>query len=146
MSFGVQNILDGTSNTLLASEVKIAVPNGTYDHRGDVFNDDYNCAMFMAYTTPNSKVPDQVPSYCQYAYPINPPCMARVRRLTPPGAITRAGSMRCSRWQRQVLQGFHQHQCLAGTLDYHGQRGCFLRRLLSRQGAGEVPTPTIFTH
>jgi prepilin-type processing-associated H-X9-DG protein len=29
-----------------------------YDHRGDIFNDDYNCTMFMTYTTPNSKIPD----------------------------------------------------------------------------------------
>ena len=30
----------------------------SYDHRGDIYNDDYNCAMFMAYTPPNSKIPD----------------------------------------------------------------------------------------
>ena len=29
-----------------------------YDHRGDIFNADYNCAMFMSYSTPNSKIPD----------------------------------------------------------------------------------------
>src|SRR6202035_5016115 len=78
MSYGVQNIIDGTSNTLLVSEVKIAVPNGTnQDHRGDVFNDDYNCTMFMAYTTPNSLIPDYVQSYCQNGYQMNPPCISK---------------------------------------------------------------------
>jgi prepilin-type processing-associated H-X9-DG protein len=67
---------DGTSNTLLASEVRIALPNGTgQDHRGDLFNDDHNCAMFMAYTPPNSQVKDQMQgNYCQYPYANNPPC------------------------------------------------------------------------
>ena len=77
-SFGIQNITDGSSNTLLMSEVIICLPNGTTvsaeDHRGMVFNDDFNCSMFMAYTTPNSKVPDLVPVYCQYPYQTNPPC------------------------------------------------------------------------
>ena len=31
-----------------------------YDHRGDVFNDDYNCTMFITYTPPNSTVPDRL--------------------------------------------------------------------------------------
>jgi prepilin-type N-terminal cleavage/methylation domain-containing protein/prepilin-type processing-associated H-X9-DG protein len=74
-AYGIQSIVDGTSNTLLASEVKIGLFNGTaQDHRGDVFNDDYNCAMFMAYTTPNTKVPDQLAGYCQYPWQTNPPC------------------------------------------------------------------------
>jgi prepilin-type N-terminal cleavage/methylation domain-containing protein/prepilin-type processing-associated H-X9-DG protein len=77
-SFGVETITDGTSNTLLAGEVKIAVPNGTsQDHRGDVFNDDYNCTMFMAYTAPNSVVPDQVQSYCVYPFAQNAPCTSK---------------------------------------------------------------------
>jgi prepilin-type N-terminal cleavage/methylation domain-containing protein/prepilin-type processing-associated H-X9-DG protein len=76
-SFGVRDLTDGTSNTLLISEVKICLFNGTaQDHRGDVFNDDWNCAMFMAYTTPNSTIPDQMASnsYCQYPFLTNPPC------------------------------------------------------------------------
>jgi prepilin-type N-terminal cleavage/methylation domain-containing protein/prepilin-type processing-associated H-X9-DG protein len=76
-SYGIQNITDGTSNTLLMSEVRVGVygPGGTpADHRGDVFNDDYNCSMFMAYTTPNSPIFDQVSGYCYYPYLLNPPC------------------------------------------------------------------------
>jgi prepilin-type N-terminal cleavage/methylation domain-containing protein/prepilin-type processing-associated H-X9-DG protein len=77
-SFGFETITDGSSNTLLMSEVIGCVPNGTTtageDHRGMIFNDDMNCAMFMAYTTPNAKTPDLVPGYCQYPFQNNPPC------------------------------------------------------------------------
>ena len=77
-SFGVQSILDGTSNTLLMAEVIVGVnaPAGD-DHRGDVYNDDYNCGMFMAYTPPNTVFPDWMYStYCQYPFQQNPPCKA----------------------------------------------------------------------
>jgi prepilin-type processing-associated H-X9-DG protein len=78
-SYGVESITDGTSNTLLMSEVIACVPgnnNGTViqDHRGMIFNDDYNCHMFMTYTGPNSKTIDVVPGYCMYPYQNNPPC------------------------------------------------------------------------
>jgi prepilin-type N-terminal cleavage/methylation domain-containing protein/prepilin-type processing-associated H-X9-DG protein len=76
-SFGVQSITDGTSNTLLMAEVIIGATIGTngYEHRGDVYNDDYNCAMFMAYTTPNSNIPDWIANgYCRYPYLTNPTC------------------------------------------------------------------------
>jgi prepilin-type N-terminal cleavage/methylation domain-containing protein/prepilin-type processing-associated H-X9-DG protein len=77
-AYGVQDLTDGTSGTLLASELIICLFNGTaQDHRGDIFNDDWNCTMFMAYTTPNSLRPDQVPSYCQYPYLTNPPCISK---------------------------------------------------------------------
>ena len=80
VSNGPQNFVDGTSNTLLMAEV--INPFSTtvnIDHRGDIYNDDRNCAMFMAYTTPNSTIPDQLPttsasSYCSYPYMRNPPC------------------------------------------------------------------------
>ncbi|MBX6315625.1 MAG: DUF1559 domain-containing protein [Isosphaeraceae bacterium] len=78
-SFGVRDFTDGTSNTLLMSEVIIGKPKGTsssdIDHRGAVFNDDWNCSMFMAYTPPNSKIPDQVTSWCVYPFETNPPCI-----------------------------------------------------------------------
>jgi prepilin-type N-terminal cleavage/methylation domain-containing protein/prepilin-type processing-associated H-X9-DG protein len=76
-SFGIQNITDGTSNTLLMAEVIIGAtqPTNLYEHRGDIYNDDYNCAMFNAYTTPNSTVPDWIANgYCRYPYQTNPPC------------------------------------------------------------------------
>jgi prepilin-type N-terminal cleavage/methylation domain-containing protein/prepilin-type processing-associated H-X9-DG protein len=77
-AFGLATLTDGSSNTLLMSEVIAAQPNGMTtageDHRGMIYNDDMNCAMFMAYTPPNSKVPDLVPVYCQYPFQNNPPC------------------------------------------------------------------------
>jgi prepilin-type N-terminal cleavage/methylation domain-containing protein/prepilin-type processing-associated H-X9-DG protein len=76
-SFGIQNITDGTSNTLLMAEVIIGATMGTtgYEHRGDVYNDDYNCAMFMGYTAPNSTIPDWIANgYCRYPYLTNPVC------------------------------------------------------------------------
>jgi len=75
-SFGIQSITDGTSNTLLMAEVIIGVNSSAGDdHRGDIYNDDYNCGMFMAYTPPNATFPDWMYStYCQYPYQQNPPC------------------------------------------------------------------------
>jgi prepilin-type processing-associated H-X9-DG protein len=76
-AYGVQNITDGTSNTLLMAEVVIGatLPPKSYEHRGDIYNDDYNCAMFMGYTTPNSIIPDWIADgYCRYPYSTNPPC------------------------------------------------------------------------
>ena len=89
---GVQNITDGTSNTLLMAEVIIGATDGAkgYEHRGDLYNDDYNCAMFMAYTTPNSTIPDWIADgYCRYPYLTNPPCTA-----APPAAPMNACTMR----------------------------------------------------
>ena len=89
LSTGLRDIIDGTSNTMLVGEVIMGI-NGTsgssgpgygpYDHRGDIFNDDANCAMFMTYTTPNSKIPDQMASltFCGNLWQNNPPCNALV--------------------------------------------------------------------
>jgi prepilin-type N-terminal cleavage/methylation domain-containing protein/prepilin-type processing-associated H-X9-DG protein len=77
-AYGIRDIIDGASNTILMSEVICGLPlNGTnFDHRGGLFNDDFNCAMFMAYTPPNSKVPDQMQTtYCVYPFQTNPPCI-----------------------------------------------------------------------
>ncbi len=73
---GIQNFTDGTSNTLLLSEVIIGENQGTSsDHRGDIYNDDYNCTMFMTYTPPNSQIKDQLGSgWCLYPNALNPPC------------------------------------------------------------------------
>jgi prepilin-type N-terminal cleavage/methylation domain-containing protein/prepilin-type processing-associated H-X9-DG protein len=81
VSRGVQNFTDGTSNTVLMSEVVNPFNTATTtDHRGDVYNDDRNCNMFMAYTQPNSPIPDQLPApsgynYCAYPFGSNPPCI-----------------------------------------------------------------------
>ena len=94
VSSNLREMTDGTSNTILCGEVIMGqngtggqsgtYPNGTqygpYDHRGDLLNDDYNCTMFMTYTTPNSKIPDQMGSYtfCGNLWMTNPPCNDQV--------------------------------------------------------------------
>jgi prepilin-type N-terminal cleavage/methylation domain-containing protein/prepilin-type processing-associated H-X9-DG protein len=75
--YSMSALIDGTSNTLSMAEIINPLNNGTAtDHRGDVFNDDYNCAQFEAYTPPNSQIPDQMNSstYCVYPFAANPPC------------------------------------------------------------------------
>ena len=67
------DIKDGTSNTLLMSEVIMARNDTDYDIRGDMLNDDRPCTMFMTINTPNSGT--DVSPYCnQNTYPWNPPC------------------------------------------------------------------------
>ena len=116
---------DGTNNTLLMSEVIACVPgnnNGTVvqDHRGMIFNDDYNCTMFMAYTTPNSKIPDLVTGVLRVPLPEQPACTtmvgtkvattANVANPTGSAGVQRvaeyhqAGSTPCSRRQRQFMK------------------------------------------
>jgi prepilin-type processing-associated H-X9-DG protein len=68
--------------------------NGTNsDHRGDIYNDDYNCAEFMAATTPNSRVPDQhgATTYCQYPNGLNPPCNANTPVFNAARSFHRGG-------------------------------------------------------
>ena len=48
---------DGTSNTLLMSEV-IRAPDAAFDIRGDIINNDRGCFSFMTINTPNTSVPD----------------------------------------------------------------------------------------
>jgi prepilin-type N-terminal cleavage/methylation domain-containing protein/prepilin-type processing-associated H-X9-DG protein len=84
ISNNLRSITDGTSNTVLCSEVIMGLnaPGGLmYDHRGDLFNDDYNCTMFMGYTPPNSTTPDAMGGdangrpWCSYGLGPNvPPC------------------------------------------------------------------------
>jgi len=74
--YGLRDIIDGTSNTLLMSEVKIGVNKGnSSDHRGDIYNDDHDCFEFHTYSTPNTKVYDQMQGYCLYPNSTNPPCI-----------------------------------------------------------------------
>jgi prepilin-type processing-associated H-X9-DG protein len=77
-SKSISYFTDGTSNTLLMAEVIIAQDvNGTtgIDTRGDIYNDDVPCTMFMAYTPPNSTIPDYIYNYCNYPFQNNPPCL-----------------------------------------------------------------------
>jgi len=68
------DITDGTSNTLLMSEVIMAKNDSDYDIRGDFLNDDRPCTQFMTINTPNSGT--DVSPYCNQAtYPNNPPCI-----------------------------------------------------------------------
>jgi len=67
------DITDGTSNTMLLSEVIQAANDTDYDIRGDMLNDDRPCTMFMTLNTPNSGT--DVSPYCDGSrYPSNPPC------------------------------------------------------------------------
>jgi prepilin-type N-terminal cleavage/methylation domain-containing protein/prepilin-type processing-associated H-X9-DG protein len=67
------DIADGTSQTLLMSEVIIALNDNDYDIRGDMMNDDRPCTQFMTLNTPNSGT-DQSPFCNDTTYPWNPPC------------------------------------------------------------------------
>jgi len=75
-SYGLRDFTDGTSNTVLMSEVKIGVNQGTSsDHRGDIYNDDRCCFEFYTYSPPNAKTYDQIEGgFCLYPNSTNPPC------------------------------------------------------------------------
>jgi prepilin-type N-terminal cleavage/methylation domain-containing protein len=51
-----KDFTDGTSHTMLMSEVIQAVDDTHFDIRGDMLNDDTPCTMFMTINTPNSGV------------------------------------------------------------------------------------------
>ena len=62
----------------MMSELIAAMTDGTvYDYRGDIWSTSRCATMFMAYTPPNSKVPDQMDDkkQCVYPLPPNPPCL-----------------------------------------------------------------------
>jgi prepilin-type N-terminal cleavage/methylation domain-containing protein/prepilin-type processing-associated H-X9-DG protein len=82
--FGIRDIIDGTSNTMMASEIRIApdaVPPGkssvASDSRGDVWSEGTKCGYtFMAATTPNSHIPDQLDGTgCVNPSNVNLPCI-----------------------------------------------------------------------
>ncbi len=83
LSKNISSIIDGTSNTLMMAEVIVGKdgPAGTtpstLDTRGDIYNDDIPCTMFMAYSAPNSTQPDWITTYCAYPYGVNPPCVQK---------------------------------------------------------------------
>jgi prepilin-type N-terminal cleavage/methylation domain-containing protein/prepilin-type processing-associated H-X9-DG protein len=77
--FGIQNIIDGTSNTMMMSEVKLVADfNGKSDSRGDVWSEGTKCGyMYTAATPPNSLIPDQLDGTNGCVNPLsNPPCFA----------------------------------------------------------------------
>jgi prepilin-type N-terminal cleavage/methylation domain-containing protein/prepilin-type processing-associated H-X9-DG protein len=76
---GLRDITDGTSNTMMMSELRIGLngPNNKSDIRGDIWSGNSRDAnMYMAYTPPNSPIPDNLDSasLCQQV-PGNPPCV-----------------------------------------------------------------------
>jgi prepilin-type N-terminal cleavage/methylation domain-containing protein/prepilin-type processing-associated H-X9-DG protein len=90
--FGIQSIIDGTSNTLLASEVvqgqgaAAGVSQGgqtTNDIRGFVIWGD--ATGFEALIPPNSTYPDIIytQQHCTYPYSINPPCVGTASPTYP---------------------------------------------------------------
>ena len=75
--FGVRDITDGTSGTMMMSEVIISLSAGTKpDIRGDIWGTGTHAYSYNAYTQPNSRIPDALKdkAFCQYQVPSNPPC------------------------------------------------------------------------
>ena len=62
----LSGISDGTSNTLLMSEIVMSGADSDFDIRGDFLNDDRPCTQFMTSMVPNSPAPviDRIP-YCK---------------------------------------------------------------------------------
>lgn len=61
----LEHVSDGTSNTLLLSEV-LQHHDESADWRGDMLNDDQQCGRFMTLDTPNSGVDEiTVGAYCE---------------------------------------------------------------------------------
>jgi len=93
----ISELIDGTSNTLMLSEIicpeSKGPTNGEVDHRGDIWNDDQNCSMFMTYSTPNSKTIDQVPGYCVSTNlkPSNPLCIDKLPGFNAARSYHRGG-------------------------------------------------------
>jgi prepilin-type N-terminal cleavage/methylation domain-containing protein/prepilin-type processing-associated H-X9-DG protein len=57
------DITDGTSNSLLMSELLMAPTDTDGDTRGDILNNDRGCFSFMTINTPNSLNPDDIFAY-----------------------------------------------------------------------------------
>jgi prepilin-type N-terminal cleavage/methylation domain-containing protein/prepilin-type processing-associated H-X9-DG protein len=75
--YGIRDITDGTSNTMMASEVKIVADfNGRSDARGDIWSGTTKCGyMYTAATAPNSLTPDQLDGKSGCPNPgSDPPC------------------------------------------------------------------------
>jgi prepilin-type N-terminal cleavage/methylation domain-containing protein/prepilin-type processing-associated H-X9-DG protein len=71
--FRLTDLTDGTTNTMLMSEIIMARNDNDYDIRGDMMNDDRPCTQYMTINTPNSGT--DVSPFCNgTTYPWNPPC------------------------------------------------------------------------
>jgi prepilin-type N-terminal cleavage/methylation domain-containing protein/prepilin-type processing-associated H-X9-DG protein len=76
--FSFRDIIDGTSNTMMASELKLVADyNGYSDARGDIWSEGTKCGyMYTAATTPNSTIPDQLDGTSGCPNKVsNPPCI-----------------------------------------------------------------------
>ncbi|WP_197447104.1 DUF1559 domain-containing protein [Tautonia plasticadhaerens] len=103
-NFGISTIKDGTTNTLLVSEILVGTGSGggayaaPYDLRG--FSWWGSAAVFSGLMPPNTTYPDvtESNSYCIYPFQNNPPCtgptteLPRVNfaRSTHPGGVNAA--------------------------------------------------------
>ncbi|MCH2113691.1 MAG: DUF1559 domain-containing protein [Pirellulales bacterium] len=68
-----KHFTDGTSNTMLMSEVIVAADDFDFDIRGDFLNNDRPCHQYMTLNTPNTGI--DISPYCSSTrYPNNPPC------------------------------------------------------------------------
>jgi prepilin-type N-terminal cleavage/methylation domain-containing protein len=100
-SVKLTDMSDGTSNTLLMSEVRMA-PDTLFDIRGDIINNDRGCFSFMTINTPNSSAADLLVYYSTSADPIGMPSSpsgnaqnaARSRHATGVNASMGDGSLR----------------------------------------------------
>jgi prepilin-type processing-associated H-X9-DG protein/prepilin-type N-terminal cleavage/methylation domain-containing protein len=75
--YSARDFTDGLSGTMMISETIAALANGSLvDVRGDLWSTTRGGMQYMAYTPPNSKIPDQLDGTRDCAYPFgsNPPC------------------------------------------------------------------------
>jgi prepilin-type processing-associated H-X9-DG protein len=56
-------ISDGTSNTMMMSELIMPATDDAKDWRGDMLNDDQMCGRFMTISQPNTGT-DEMPAWC----------------------------------------------------------------------------------
>jgi prepilin-type N-terminal cleavage/methylation domain-containing protein/prepilin-type processing-associated H-X9-DG protein len=64
---------DGTSSTMLLSEVVFPNADEDFDIRGDMMNDDDPCTMYMTINTPNASEPDVSPFIPPSGYDLSDP-------------------------------------------------------------------------
>jgi len=97
------DITDGTSQTMLMSEVIMAMNDEDYDIRGDMLNDDNPCTQFMTINTPNSGR-DSSTVLQRHDVPLEPavPTSARRQHAEPEGGAEPAHRGRQCPFRRWV--------------------------------------------